>query len=652
MKNYTSAVTATELQVAQRIRRFEERLLELFSQGLLNGTVHTCIGQEFGAISVLRNFETGDWVTSNHRGHGHFLAVTGDFDGLMAEIMGRSAGVCGGIGGSQHLFANGFISNGIQGGMAPIAVGMSLALKIQSHSSVVFAFIGDGTLGEGALYEALNVSSLQQAPVVWIVENNGYAQSTNTSKTIAGTLRGRADAFGIRYFEGNIWDLEQLFDEAAQAVNFARVTRSPVLLNIQSYRLKAHSKGDDNRDSREVESYWKKDPLVKMQELSPNEFAESDKAALRTIDEAVNFAKNSSPCEYAPSKISPKSHNFVPVEFIAERCVQQIYNGLKLAMEADGALSIWGEDIEGPYGGAFKVTRDLSLLFPGRVTNMPIAESAIVGLATGLALQGRTSIAEIMFGDFMTLVLDQLYQHAAKFSAMFNGSVQVPLVVRTPMGGRRGYGPTHSQSIEKHFFGISGLTVIAINHRMNLEKFYSALLHSVQSPHLIIENKILYTRRGDQPLPKGYFAVTSDGKYPVIKLCPPTAADITLICYGGMLEEVEAALSVLLWEHEIAAEVICPSRLSPPDMEDIVISVKKTGRFLSVEEGSATAGFGAIVASALFERSVSASGATLGYEGIIPANYDREVELLCGRERIVQEVRRIVSGNTSAALSS
>jgi 2-oxoisovalerate dehydrogenase E1 component len=148
------------LEKALLIRRTEERLLSLFAEGKLFGTVHTCIGQEWVGVAVAEWIETGDLLFSSHRGHGHYLARTGDVEGLVAELMGRTTGVCGGWGGSQHLCRDGFFSNGIQGGIVPVAAGLAAAQQIAGTGSIAVVFIGDGTLGEGVVYETLNIASL------------------------------------------------------------------------------------------------------------------------------------------------------------------------------------------------------------------------------------------------------------------------------------------------------------------------------------------------------------------------------------------------------------------------------------------------------------------------------------------------------------
>ncbi len=180
------------------IRLTEQLILDQFSRGLVSGTTHTCLGQELAAMSVVRALDhEEDAVLSNHRNHGHFLTYSGDFLGLVAEIMGREAGVCGGRGGSQHLAWRHFHSNGVQAGMMGIGAGLALARKRKGRGGLVAAMIGDGTLGEGLVYESMNLASVWDAPLLIVVENNGIAQTTDTRETIGGDIEERGAAFGF-----------------------------------------------------------------------------------------------------------------------------------------------------------------------------------------------------------------------------------------------------------------------------------------------------------------------------------------------------------------------------------------------------------------------------------------------------------------------
>ena len=172
------------------IRQSEERLLELFAQGKLNGTVHTCIGQEFSPVSVANALRKDDFVVSNHRGHGHYISRTGDLNGLFAEVMGKVTGCSGGMGGSQHFCAHNYLSNGIQGGMVPIAAGFVFGKKLKGINDIVsVAFIGDGTLGQGILYETWNIVSKWEIPLITVIENNGIAQTTDINQTLECALK-------------------------------------------------------------------------------------------------------------------------------------------------------------------------------------------------------------------------------------------------------------------------------------------------------------------------------------------------------------------------------------------------------------------------------------------------------------------------------
>jgi len=274
------------------------------------------------------------------------------------------------------------------------------------------------------------------------------------------------------------------------------------------------------------------------------------------------------------------------------------------AMETDERVYILGEDVLDPYGGAFKVTRGLSTKFPGRVLTTPISEAAIVGVANGMALRGLRPVAEIMFGDFVTLTADQLVNHASKFQWMYNDQVRVPLVVRTPMGGHRGYGPTHSQSLEKMFLGVPGLKVVAPNSLGDPAELLAAAIAD-DEPVLFVEHKLLYSRPILNP-GKGDlidFQVEQIGDaYPAFRLRSMGGARITIACYGYNFELARAADIDLLMEHEIFSEIILFSQLSPFDLKPLFPSLIQTRKLLTVEEGTLSLGWGAEVTARAVEK--------------------------------------------------
>jgi 2-oxoisovalerate dehydrogenase E1 component len=577
--------------------------LTLFSQGKLFGTVHTCIGQEFTGIAVADNLLVGDLIVSNHRCHGHYLARTGDVGGLMAEVMGRASGICGGRGGSQHICAGGVYSNGIQGGMLAVSAGMALAQKLAQTQNIVAAFIGDGTLGEGIVYETMNIASKWRLALMIVLEDNAYAQSTSQTQTMAGDVAKRAEAFDIPVFRGTTSEPAELIDVVAGAVGHVRQGDEPVFVWIKTQRLMAHSKGDDSRPPDEVKRYWAMDPLTRFAEEFPDEADTIKKIAEERVTSAVENALLSPFASNGPAEERNSSRPaWVRTQIDGrERVVARIHRALKEQLERDERAFFVGEDIEDPYGGAFKVTKDLSLTFPLRVRNTPISEAAIAGVSNGLALAGFHPVCEIMFGDFLTLVSDQIINHASKFRWMYNDQVEVPVVFRTPMGGKRGYGSTHSQCIEKHFLGVPGTRVLALHQRYDPYAVYNRLFATIDRPTLMIENKTLYGDYVTHQTAAGFWCEHTEEDFPTTRICSNAKPDITILCYGGTLADAEAALDTLFEEHEIVAEIICPTQIYPLRIEPIVDSAKVSGRLLIVEEGQLFCGFGAEVLAALQE---------------------------------------------------
>jgi TPP-dependent pyruvate/acetoin dehydrogenase alpha subunit len=278
-----------------------------------------------------------------------------------------------------------FYANGILGGTVPMAVGMAATEKLKGGDGIVFSFMGDGTLGEGVVYESLNIAALGAFPILFVVENNRYAQSTPTRLNLAGEIPDRFKAFGIPVESIDSTDVVEIHEAIEPMLKYVREKNGPAAFVVHTYRFAPHSKGDDSRDPEEIARYRTKDPL-------PIQAERLDEANQREIQESVEV---------------------------------EVADAFKQA-ESDPAAE------------------------PASLTS-PLGRSRV-----GMALRGLFPVIEIMFGDFISLTVDQLINHAAKFRWMINEQVRVPLVVRTPMGGRRGYVPTHSQSLEKHLLGAPG----------------------------------------------------------------------------------------------------------------------------------------------------------------------------------------------------
>ena len=254
------------------IRDFEETVLDNFSRGVFFGTTHTYLGQEANAAGVLKHLQPSDIVFSNHRGHGHFIAYGGDLRALFAEMMGKTSGVCGGRGGSQHLQWRNFYSNGVQGGIVPVATGMALAEKQQNTGALVVCFIGDGTLGQGVIYESFNMASLWAAPILYVLEDNHIAQTTPSDQVLAGSMAARFAAFDIPVMELDSSDVLEISSLAEELLDQIRTRGGPRALILHTYRFGPHSKGDDTRDPEVIAHLREiRDPLkIQAERLNPD----------------------------------------------------------------------------------------------------------------------------------------------------------------------------------------------------------------------------------------------------------------------------------------------------------------------------------------------------------------------------------------------
>ncbi|MCX6055632.1 MAG: alpha-ketoacid dehydrogenase subunit beta [Chloroflexi bacterium] len=340
--------------------------------------------------------------------------------------------------------------------------------------------------------------------------------------------------------------------------------------------------------------------------------------------------------------------------------LDSINQGLLSALKKDPTVIFLGEDILDPYGGAFRATRGCSTAFPDRVITTPISEAGLGGLATGLALRGLRPVVEVMFGDFMTLLADGVVNHMTKFSWMYRESVSVPLLIRTPMGGGRGYGPTHSQSLEKLFLGVPGLTVLApVNYDFSQKNgspgaLLAGRILGASTPTLFIENKLQYLL----PLLTEadllefdidiLFDPAEGGKdFPIfslkIKGAPPPT--ITIAAYGYMAELARQAQLKLAFEEEIFTELIVPTRLSPFKLDPLLDSVGRTLKVLVIEEGTRTLGWGAeviaIIAEKLAGGGLKQVQRVAAAETPVPAARSLEKTMLPQFEDILVALRRM-----------
>lgn len=287
-----------------RIRAFDERASKMVKRGHIPGTVHTSIGQEAQVVGATMALGNGDYMSGNHRSHGHPIGKGSPLGPLMAELVGKATGVCKGKGGSLHLadFAVGSLGeSGIVGSSIPIATGAALSSKVLNNGKVALAFFGDGAANQGVLYESMNMAGVWALPVIFLCENNQYALSTPAHTVTSGVIAERAAGFGmpgIRVENGQ--DVLAVFAAVSTAVERARAGDGPTLVEVMTYRYNEHSEGlrlgTDYRDAEERDAWLKKDPIVLFRaHLASQGFSESEldgleATALAEVDDAVAFS--------------------------------------------------------------------------------------------------------------------------------------------------------------------------------------------------------------------------------------------------------------------------------------------------------------------------------------------------------------------------
>lgn len=614
------------VQTMARIRRFEMNLLDLFARGKISGTTHTCVGQEACAVALYAHIDRErDAVFTNHRCHGHFLAYGGSMRALLAEILGKRGGVCHGRGGSQHLCEGAFFSQGIQGGGLPLAAGYALRQKAQGQGGIVVSHIGDGTLGEGAVYEALNLIALNALPVLIVLEHNGVAQSTDTARTTAGDIEARFAAFGVETDRRRADDPHALAEHLSEVVARVRQGRPHVQI-LDTFRLMAHSKGDDDRPEAVLKEAWRNDYLAALIEredpeaLAAWQSSGEEIEALNVELEALDWEDlGTSPvlAEPADRLFASSSELVFPAEGEAAglRINEWLNRALRQMLADDSDIVVIGEDLLDPYGGAFKVAKGLSTAHADQVISSPISEAGIVGMGTGYAMAGGTAVVEIMFGDFTLLAADQLVNQAAKMHFMYDGKIRVPTTVRMVSGGYRGYGPTHSQSLESRFCGVPGLKVVSLSRRHHAEALLTAVVQRDPNPVVFVEQKMLYSMRPHAGAPTGFRFVpvpsAAVADYPPLAFTSAESgrpADATVVTYGGLTDMAEAAMLELTVEEELSFDYFVLTQLSPLRADAVIESVRTTGRLIVVEEGPRSFGVGAEVVAAVV--------AALGGQGV------------------------------------
>jgi 2-oxoisovalerate dehydrogenase E1 component len=643
----------------QLIRTFEERAADLFQQGVIVGTAHSCVGQEAIAVGAAGVMRKTDYLVGHHRSHGHLIAAGADLRGMMAEMFGRRTGTCKGLGGSMHiadLSLDILGCNGIVGAGIPHACGAALTAQLRGNGRACVAFFGDGAAGQGAAHEGMNLAATWRLPVVFICENNQFALSADwRTQRAVEDLADRAAGYGMpgEIVDGN--DLVAVEDAVARALDVARAGDGPSFLEMKTFRRMQHSMRanlPDVRDPAVVDEWEPRDPLPRL-ERALRELGELDDERLTAIrsevaaevEAAIETAladEEASVDDLLPSVLAPHRAHPEPPDETERRIgfVAAIREALDLELAADRDVIVMGEDV-GRVGGLFRATEGLYEAYGAeRIRDTPLTESGFVGCGIGAALTGLRPVVELQFSDFAGVAFDQIMNQAAKLRFMMGGAPTMPLVLRMASGGGVRLGAQHSQSLEAIFAHLPGLVVVMPSTPRDAKGLLSAAIRD-DNPVVFLEQKLLFFGE-PEPVPEERYAIEL-GKARVVR----EGDDVTVVALGALVPQALRVARELAAEG-IGVEVVDPRTLVPLDTEAIAASVAKTHRLVVAHEAVLRGGFGAEIASHVGEHCFWDLDAPVVRVGApphpIPYQRDLELATLPGHAEIAAAVRSLVTG--------
>ena len=632
------------------IREFETALLNLSTEGCVNGPVHTSIGEEACAAGAMAALEANDKIASTHRAHHHYLAKaisyysTDGFDAatqnvpesiaeqirtLMGEVMGLKIGCCGGRGGSMHL-RNAEIgvvgTNAIVGGGVPLATGAAFASKYRKDNDVVVCFLGDGAINQGAFHEAANLAGVWKLPIIYFIENNLYAVGTSIeNSTATADLVVKAGAYGI---SGRIVDgMNPLAVSLAmrEAVDYVRSGKGAIFVEAKCYRYPHHAgpvagSNMGYRTKEEEEEWQARDAytlfpqqLIDYGILAKGQLEQIKAKAVQAVKNAVDYCTISKDGKYSvKDELWPELGSietglrsdgselsgieFKEIEGFSE-FETTTYVGAIAAVtgrhiEKDGRVFVLGEEVASFGGGPYGATKGLPAKYPDRILNTPISESGFTGLAGGAAMSGLRPVVEIMFPDFALVAADQLFNQIGKLRHMYGNTTDMPVVVRTRIAIGCGYGGQHSGDPSGIFSLFSGWTICAPSSAFDYIGLFNSAMQS-KDPILMVEHHLLYPAQSD--IPKGnldYFVQI--GKAKVLR----PGSDVTVLCYASTVDLCTQAAEQLKADG-IDAEVVDLRTISPKDIdyETIGNSLKRSNTMVIVEQAPESQSIGPRIAA-------------------------------------------------------
>ena len=589
-------------------RMIEEKMLILLRQGKISKWF-SGIGQEAISVGVAKALEKQEFIFPMHRNLGVFTSRNIPLYRLFSQWQGKNNGFTKGRDRSFHFGTKEFNIIGMISHLGPqmgVADGVALHNLIEKNKSITAVFTGEGGTSEGDFHEALNVASVWNLPVIFIIENNGYGLSTPVNEQYnCKNLSDRGVGYGIESLTVDGNNVIEVYSKIKEIRKKIIKKPQPFLIEFKTFRMRGHEEASGVKyvPKELLEEWGKKDPVLNFEAflidssiLTLDDVTKIKKGITKEIDtnleKTFNEKKIISSAENELSDVYA-DFNFKKVEKSNEvqnmRLVDSISDGLKEAMYKNDSLIIMGQDIA-EYGGVFKITEGFVDLFgKDRVRNTPICESSIIEIAMGLSICNRKSIVELQFSDFITSGFNPVVNYLAK--SHYRWGQNADIVLRMPCGAGVGAGPFHSQTNEAWFTKTPGLIVVYPSTPIDAK---GLLISSIENPNpvLFFEHKALYRSIRDD-VPKGYYNIEI-GKAKLLNV----GTDITIITYGsGVHKSIET-----IKKHSLSADLIDLRTLSPLDNDSIIQSVRKTGKAIILQEDSLFGGLASEISSIIMEN--------------------------------------------------
>ena len=653
-------------------RLIEEKMLLLLRQGKISKWF-SGIGQEAIAVGATMALQDDEWIMPLHRNLGVFTSRNMPLSKLFMQWQGAQEGYSKGrersfhFGSTEHYIC-GMISH--LGPQLAIADGAALAYKLKKQDKVSLAFTGEGGTSEGDFHEALNVAAVWDLPVIFIIENNGYGLSTPVNEQYrCAQLADRAKGYGMEsvVIDGN--NVLTVYDTIKGVRDYCIKNQKPYLVECMTFRMRGHEEASGTKYvPAELFEQWKiKDPiknfetfLVAGKVLSTDDIDNIREEQKHRIEEEVKIGFDTKPIvvnggqeirdvyKKTPPSNSPAGRDSnkqpFPVRTASTntntdgapsmRFIDAIKQGLHQSMQKHPNLILMGQDIA-EYGGAFKITEGfLNEFGKERVRNTPLCESAIVGTALGLSLEGYKSVMEMQFADFVSVGFNQIVNNLAKIHYRWGQNADV--VIRMPTGAGVGAGPFHSQSNEAWFIHTPGLKVVYPSTPRDAKGLLIAAIND-PNPVMYFEHKALY-RSISGPVPGDYYEVEI-GKARQVQ----EGNEISIITYGAGVHWAEDYAS----EHtDISFDILDLRTLLPLDYEAVAASVKRTGKVLLLHEDTLTGGIGGEIAAWIAENCFEYLDAPVlrcaSLDTPVPFNLELEKNFLA-KARIHEYIQKLMN---------